>query len=420
MCHSGARQQCAGHPVGLAHRPAHRRLDAFVRLSPPAVCVERQRRPEPVAVARPLFFEDAGQDLALADGQRAHVFRRRLEPREQHVKRLERFRSLGSNGFVALVAPVAPVAFVAPVALVALVYHVALVALELHSFDPPREGRVRVHVHRIGPGRLLQARWPPFDGTARGYTCMAHERGPEPERGASEAKQAAGAEEAPAGAPGRQRGPAGAGSIELIIGPMFSEKSTEMISRVRRAALARQPAVIVKHRDDARYAPGAVVATHADVRQASTPGSEASAPIRVVAAGALAEVEAVEPVVGVDEGQFYPDLVEACERWAGEGRRVVVAALDGDFARRPFGQVCALVPLCEQVEKRRGVCMTCRRRESAFTLRLGPGTALIDVGAQEKYQSVCRACYRRLAAVPPTPEPGAAHVGVHWAPVWPT
>jgi thymidine kinase len=103
-------------------------------------------------------------------------------------------------------------------------------------------------------------------------------------------------------------------------------------------------------------------------------------------------------VVGVDEGQFYPDLVEVCERRAGEGRRVDAAALDGDFARRPFGRVCELVPLCESVEKRRGVCMQCRRRDSAFSQRLGCSVALVEIGASESYRAVCRSCYSRPAA----------------------
>ena len=189
-------------------------------------------------------------------------------------------------------------------------------------------------------------------------------------------------------------GAAAGGSIELIIGPMFGGKTAEMVGRIRRAALAEQPALIVKYRGDCRYESGATVATHADMRQASTDATDSVAAVRVVIADTLGEVGAVtEQVVGVDEGQFYPDLVEHCERWAAEGRRVIVAALDGDFARRPFGQVCALVPLCEAVVKRRGGCMGCRRRESAFSLRLSHSTDLVEIGALESYRTVCRACY---------------------------
>lgn len=189
------------------------------------------------------------------------------------------------------------------------------------------------------------------------------------------------------------------GCIELIIGPMFSEKSTEMVSRIRRAAYAGQASVIIKHNNDERYGGAVDVLTTPNIRQTSTPSSEFCAAIRVVAAVALSDVvpNMFERVIGVDEGQFYPDLVKTCERWASMGFRVIVAALDGDFARRPFGGVCDLVPLCESVKKRRGICMDCRCCESAFTRRLGSNRVLIQIGAGERYRAVCRACYNKSA-----------------------
>ena len=186
------------------------------------------------------------------------------------------------------------------------------------------------------------------------------------------------------------------GQIELVIGPMFSEKTTELISRIRRAALADQAVILIKYEDDCRYDEGDVVTTHSGICQETTGENEKHAPIKVVRAKTLSSVEgslADSVVVGIDEGQFYPDLVEYCERWAVEGRRVVVAALDGDFARRPFGQVCDLIPLCESVEKRSGVCMMCRKNSSAFTLRITNSTALVEIGADESYRTVCRRCH---------------------------
>lgn len=184
------------------------------------------------------------------------------------------------------------------------------------------------------------------------------------------------------------------GSIELVIGPMFSEKTTTLLSRIRRATYAGCTAVIVKHESDSRYAAGAEIATHSDLRQST----DAAAGIQVVVAAKLhdiaGEVDRLNPaIVGVDEGQFYDDLVHMCETWANEGRRVIVAALDGDSTRAPFGAVCALVPLCESVLKLSGVCMRCRHRESAFTRRTAAATTQILVGAQESYQGVCRRCY---------------------------
>jgi thymidine kinase len=37
--------------------------------------------------------------------------------------------------------------------------------------------------------------------------------------------------------------------------------------------------------------------------------------------------------------------------------------------------------------------MVCRSCDSAFTLRIGRSTALVEIGAQESYRTVCRQCY---------------------------
>lgn len=44
-------------------------------------------------------------------------------------------------------------------------------------------------------------------------------------------------------------------------------------------------------------------------------------------------------VLGIDEGQFFPDIVPFCEDMANAGKLVIVAALDGTFQRK----VCSSV-----------------------------------------------------------------------------
>ncbi|XP_012891521.1 PREDICTED: thymidine kinase, cytosolic isoform X3 [Dipodomys ordii] len=75
-------------------------------------------------------------------------------------------------------------------------------------------------------------------------------------------------------------------------------------------------------------------------------------------------------VVGIDEGQFFPDIVEFCETMANNGKTVIVAALDGTFQRKAFGAILNLVPLAESVVKLTAVCMECFR-EASYTKRLG-------------------------------------------------
>lgn len=64
-------------------------------------------------------------------------------------------------------------------------------------------------------------------------------------------------------------------------------------------------------------------------------------------------------VVAIDEGQFYPDIVEFCEELANMGIIVMVAALDGTFQRKGFGNILNLLPVAEKVTKLTAVCVYC-------------------------------------------------------------
>ena len=216
------------------------------------------------------------------------------------------------------------------------------------------------------------------------------------------------------------------GRLELFLGPMFAEKSTAMAGAVRRHAIAGRRCVIVKYAEDARYSADAELVTHGGLRQTSqaggTPGLPGRGAIRIVEALSLGEVrlEPDETVVGVDEGQFYPDVVQACDAWAEGGRRVYVAALDGTSDRKPFGSILALVPAAEAVTKLSAVCTLCGDEgvAAAFTLRTSADEGEKVIGGADKYVAACRTCRREwlaadgarrrewLAAVEATPPGG--------------
>jgi thymidine kinase len=98
-------------------------------------------------------------------------------------------------------------------------------------------------------------------------------------------------------------------------------------------------------------------------------------------------------VVALDEAQFLHPLVEFCEKHANAGRVVIVAALDGDANRNPFGEVCDLIPKAERVDKLSSVCMVCRTADAAFTKRLVDSKAVEVIGGIGMYEARCRGCW---------------------------
>ncbi|XP_051889120.1 thymidine kinase, cytosolic [Pristis pectinata] len=172
------------------------------------------------------------------------------------------------------------------------------------------------------------------------------------------------------------------GQIQIIFGPMFSGKSTELMRRVRRFQIAQHQCLLVKYAKDTRYSKEDL-ATHDKFT------------MHAVSATKLSEIyqEALQSaVVGIDEGQFFPDCVEFSEEMANRGKTVIVAALDGTFQRKAFGNILNLVPLAESVVKLSAVCMNCYR-EAAYTKRLGFEKEVEVIGGMDMYRATCRLCY---------------------------
>ncbi|RLN48305.1 hypothetical protein BBJ29_001534 [Phytophthora kernoviae] len=147
------------------------------------------------------------------------------------------------------------------------------------------------------------------------------------------------------------------GNLQLIIGPMFSGKSTELIRRIRRYQHAKLECIIVKYLFDTRHSEE-MLSTHDKVLVEAMP-VQTLADVR----SCLDDYE----VIGIDEGQFYPDLVEFCQDAANMGKVVVVAALDGTFERKGFQNVIELIPSAEQVIKLNAICASCGQDAGHFS-----------------------------------------------------
>jgi len=181
------------------------------------------------------------------------------------------------------------------------------------------------------------------------------------------------------------------GSVEVIVGSMFSGKTDELIRRLRRATIARQKVQVFKPIIDNRYAIEKVASHDGNVYEAQ--------PIDC-ARDILTHLEPDTTVVGIDEAQFFDDeITEIANRLADQGLRVIVAGLDMDFRGEPFGPIPQLLSQADQVNKLQAICILCG--EPAYcTQRLVNGKPahyndpIVIVGAQEMYEARCRECHQ--------------------------
>jgi thymidine kinase len=179
------------------------------------------------------------------------------------------------------------------------------------------------------------------------------------------------------------------GWLEVICGPMFSGKSEEMIRRLRRAEIAGQRVVIFKPEIDDRYDASDVV-SHAGARMQAVP---------IRSAAEIATKAEGFDVVAIDEAQFLGEgVVLTALALTDRGVRVVVAGLDQDFRRLPFGPMPELLSHAEFVDKLQAVCHRCGG-PATTTQRLVDGEPApysgdtVVVGAAEQYEARCRGCH---------------------------
>lgn len=185
-------------------------------------------------------------------------------------------------------------------------------------------------------------------------------------------------------------------------------KSTELLRRVRRHLAAARKCLLIKYKGDTRYGQEPVLTTHDMVHMVAK------------SVTALSEADNAAwhyDVIAVDEGQFFPgssglncglrcsneacalpvdnvnlpraclktsrqvfkqllcvaDLVDCIDKWANDGKTVLVSALDATFQAKPFMNVLQLIPLAEHVVKLTAICTGCRK-EASFTKRLSSET----------------------------------------------
>lgn len=172
-------------------------------------------------------------------------------------------------------------------------------------------------------------------------------------------------------------------SVIVITGPMFSGKTTELIRRAREYKERHGLRVLViNHAKDVRTTQN-TVRTHDGVTYPAVHAHDLM----------LVNTRQYD-IVAVDEGQFFNNLRTFVDietrRW---GKRVLVAGLNSDYLRRPFGEMPLLMSLADHVVVKHSTCSACSS-PALFTQRLSENGDTIDVGGAEKYAARCRNCWR--------------------------
>jgi thymidine kinase len=195
-----------------------------------------------------------------------------------------------------------------------------------------------------------------------------------------------------------------AGYLELIIGPMFSGKTSKLVDIYKQCKFCNIPVAVINHCIDNRYDDD-LLSTHDKIKIPCIKTDklmdlwiehiDLEESIDDIPRGKDKFKIGMSNVILINEGQFFSDLQEFVKLLLNYNKKVYVCGLDGDFERKKFGQILDLIPLCDKVTKFTSLCSLCKNgTKGIFSMRLTNEKEQTVVGS-DNYIPVCRSCYEK-------------------------
>ena len=174
-------------------------------------------------------------------------------------------------------------------------------------------------------------------------------------------------------------------SVTLIIGPMYSSKTTTILSYEKKFKISKKKYVLINHSFDKRYCNKGKIVSHDKV----------SCESEVISCENLSDIE--EGILEendcfiIDEIQFFNDSLEFCDKWSRKNKIIICAGLSGTYEMKEFKSVSKLIPFVDNIIHLKSICSVCGN-DAAFSKRLSDEKDEIVIGT-DIYQPRCRRCF---------------------------
>lgn len=185
------------------------------------------------------------------------------------------------------------------------------------------------------------------------------------------------------------------GTLHVFTGPMFSGKTTKLLNELTLLSdlNIENNIVLINHSLDNRDIKNKVSSHSSSYKGLSDN-------IKIIRSSSLLEIDTEDfDIIGIDEANFYEDLIPAVKLWLDKGIHIYCAGLDGNYKMEKFGHIAELLPISDTFVKLNALCKLCLEcgnynpknlPTAAFTSKLFNDSELIDIGGSDKYMSVCR------------------------------
>ena len=183
-------------------------------------------------------------------------------------------------------------------------------------------------------------------------------------------------------------------SLTFIIGPMFSGKTTALCEYIDRVLYTDQKCVMFKYIKDNRYSEEEVICTHKKIYKIEHPEK-----LKIFAVDKLSDIDIPDDIrhIGIDEGQFYPDLYKVVKEWIYKRKHIYIAALNGDFMNKPFKPISDTLAFATNIIFLKAICMFCKSNDgkpinAAYTVRTTQEKKIELIGSNDIYKASCLDC----------------------------
>jgi thymidine kinase len=179
------------------------------------------------------------------------------------------------------------------------------------------------------------------------------------------------------------------GVLNIVFGPMYSGKSTELI-RIYNKYKLKNKILVINHISDNRYS-GNSVNTHNNNNLNCVLFKKLTDYYTLF----TNESKDNYDILLIDESQFFNDLYSFCKNLVDSTNKIIyIFGLSGDSNREKFGQINDLIPIADSITQLKAICNNCTETKDApFTMRKTSNKEQISVGGTDEYMAVCRDCW---------------------------
>jgi thymidine kinase len=197
------------------------------------------------------------------------------------------------------------------------------------------------------------------------------------------------------------------GSITVILGPMFSGKTSELMRRMRRQTVANKKCLAIKYYHDNRYDRLALdVSNFAKKQIDEVQENMLSSHDLIKVTAILSKGNNLEETINsienledydclfIDEIQFYNDGASTADFLANQGFEVTVCGLQSDYLRKPYGCIPQILAYAETIVHLTAID-SITGQEASFTARISNEKEQEVQGGSDKYIAVDRQHYMK-------------------------